>query len=45
MSQLPAHDAEASTSQATPPAPNFAVAHPDQGLRRADVLPAHLNKA
>jgi hypothetical protein len=45
MSQRPAHDAEALTSHAAPPAPDVAVAHPEQGLRRADAPPAHFNEA
>jgi hypothetical protein len=45
MSQCSAHDAEASTSHAAPPAPDVTVTHPEQGLRRADAPPAHFNEA
>jgi hypothetical protein len=45
MSQRPTHDAEASMSHATSPAPDVAVAHPEQGPRHADVPPAHFNEA
>jgi hypothetical protein len=45
MSQRLAHDAEASTSHAAPTAPNVIVAHPEQGLRRADAPSAHFNEA
>jgi hypothetical protein len=45
MSQCPAHDAEASTSHATSPAPGVVVAHPEHGLRRADTPLAHFNEA
>jgi hypothetical protein len=45
MSQHPAHDAEALTSHATPPAPDIAVAHPEQGLRRAGTPPTHFDEA
>jgi hypothetical protein len=44
MSQRPAHDAEASTSHVAPPAPDVAVAHWEQGLRRADAPSAHFNE-
>jgi hypothetical protein len=39
------HDAETSTSHATPPAPDVAIAHPEQALHRADAPPAHFNEA
>jgi hypothetical protein len=45
MSQHPAYDPEASTSHAAPPAPDVAIAHPEQGLRRADAPPTHFNEA
>jgi hypothetical protein len=45
MSQRPAHDAEASTSHAAPPARDVAVAHPKRGLRRVDALPTHFDEA
>jgi hypothetical protein len=45
MSQRPAHDTEASTSHTAPPAPDVTVMHLEQGLRRADVPPAHFNEA
>jgi hypothetical protein len=45
MSQHPAHDAEASTFHAAPPAPDVVVTHPEEGLRRADMPSAHFNKA
>jgi hypothetical protein len=45
MAQCPAHDAEASTSHAGPPAPDVAVAHLEQGLRRVDAPPTHFDKA
>jgi hypothetical protein len=45
MSQCPAHDAEASTSHAAPPTPDVAIAHPEQGPRRADTPPTHFNEA
>jgi hypothetical protein len=45
MSQHPAHDAEASTSHAAPLAPDVVVAHPEQGLRRADTPPTHFDEA
>jgi hypothetical protein len=44
MSQRPARDAEASTSDAAPPAPDVAVVRPEQ-RRHADVPPAHFNEA
>jgi hypothetical protein len=45
MSQRPAHDAEASTSHAAPPARDVAVAHPKRGLRRVDAPPTHFDEA
>jgi hypothetical protein len=45
MSQCPAQGTEASTFHAIPPAPDVAIAHPEQGLRRADAPPAHFNEA
>jgi hypothetical protein len=45
MSQHLAHNAEASTSHAAPPAPDVGVAHPEQRLRRADAPPVHFNEA
>jgi hypothetical protein len=45
MSQHPTHDAEASTSRAVLPAPDVAVAHPEQGLGRGGAPPAHFNEA
>jgi hypothetical protein len=45
MSQRPAHDAEASTSRAAPPAFDVAVVHPKQELRCAGALPAHFDEA
>jgi hypothetical protein len=45
MSQLPAHDAEALTSHAAPPAPDIVVAHLERGRRRADAPPAHFDEA
>jgi hypothetical protein len=45
MSQRPPHGAEASTSRATPPAPDVAVAQLEQELRRADAPPTHFNEA
>jgi hypothetical protein len=44
MSQRPAHDAEASISHTATPALDVAVAHTEQGLRRADAPPTHFNK-
>jgi hypothetical protein len=41
MSQRPAHDAEASTSRATPTAPDVAVGH----LEQEDASPAHFDEA
>jgi hypothetical protein len=45
MSQRSAHGAEASTSHAAPPTPDVTVAHPEQGLCRADVPSTHFNEA
>jgi hypothetical protein len=45
MPQRPAHDAEASSSRAVPPAPDVAVAHPEQWLGRAGAPPAHFDEA
>jgi hypothetical protein len=45
MSQRLAHDAEASTSHATPPVPDVAVSHPEQRLRRLIAPPAHFDEA
>jgi hypothetical protein len=45
MSQHPAHDAEASTSHAAPPAPDVTVAHPERGPRSAVAPPAHFDEA
>jgi hypothetical protein len=45
MSQCPAHDTEVSTSHAAPPASDVAVSHPEQGLRRPGVPPAHFDEA
>jgi hypothetical protein len=45
MSQRPAHDVEASTSHAAPPASDFAVSHPEHGLHRPDAPPAHFDEA
>jgi hypothetical protein len=45
MSQGPAHDAEASTSHAAPPAPDVVVSHPELELRRAGASPIHFDEA
>jgi hypothetical protein len=45
MSQRQAHGAEASTSRAALPASDVAIAHPEQGLRRASTPPAHSDEA
>jgi hypothetical protein len=45
LSQRPTHGGEASTSHATPSAPDIVVAHSERGLRRADAPPAHFNEA
>jgi hypothetical protein len=45
MSQHPAHDTEASTSHAAPPAFDVAVSHPEQGLRCPGAPPAHFGEA
>jgi hypothetical protein len=45
MSQRPVHGAEASTSHAAPLAPDVVLAHPEEELRRAGVLPAYFNEA
>jgi hypothetical protein len=39
------HDAEALTSHTALPAPDPAVAHPEQGPRRADAAPTHFDEA
>jgi hypothetical protein len=45
MSQCPTHEAEASTSHASPPASDVAVAHPEQELHRAGAPPTHFDEA
>jgi hypothetical protein len=45
MSHRPTHDAEASTSHATPPAPDVAVMHSKQGLGRVGVPPTYFDEA
>jgi hypothetical protein len=45
MSQPSTHDAEASTSRATLPSSNVAVARPEQGRGHTGVPPAHLDEA
>jgi hypothetical protein len=45
MLQRPAHDTKASTSHATLPAPDVAVTHSEQGLRRGDAPPANFDEA
>jgi hypothetical protein len=41
----PVHDVVSSTSHTALPAPNVAIAHPEQGLHRADAPPTHFNEA
>jgi hypothetical protein len=45
MPQRPVHDTKASSLRAVLPAPNVAVAHPEQRLGRAGVPPAHFDEA
>jgi hypothetical protein len=45
MSQRPAHDAEASSSQAVLPAPDAVVAHPERERGHAGVPLAHFDEA
>jgi hypothetical protein len=45
MPRRPSHGAEASSSRAALPAPDAAVARPEQERGRADALPAHFDKA
>jgi hypothetical protein len=45
MPRRPSHGAEASSSRAALPAPDAAVARPEQKRGRADVPPAHFDEA
>jgi hypothetical protein len=45
MSQRPAHDTKASTSQAAPPASDVTVSQPEQGLHHPSALPTLFDDA